>query len=439
MQIKTICLLILLVGCLGAVAQTNSTTATGEPANDWKPATSNQQGRQYPQVNSEGRVRARVVAPQAQSVQLDLSGVKYPLTKGDDGAWIGCSKPQDEGFHYYQIVVDGAQVPDPNSLYYYGSSRWGSGIEIPAPDQDFYALKNVPHGQLREVQYYAKSVNSIRHCFVYTPPDYEKYPKRRFPVLYLLHGAGENETGWGNQGHANLILDNLLAAGKAKSFIIVMENGGGIGGPGGGGPRRGGPSAGETNTVTAAAGATNGAPARGRGGFGGPGGFDFSAFEHVLMKDVIPFMDANFRTIPDRQHRAMAGLSMGGMQTHTITLAHLDTFSHIGLFSGGSITTNEIPNLAAFKKQVKLVFISYGSRELSGNRGGGPPGATNSPARGFGGRGGFGGFGGDPKANTAALQAAGVNTCFYVSPLTAHEWQSWRRSLYQFAPLLFQD
>ena len=203
---------------------------TNEPADDWKPATSNQQGKQYPQVNSEGRVRARVVAPQAQSVMLDIGGVKYPLTKGEDGAWIGVSQPQDEGFHYYQLVIDGAQVPDPGSLYFYGASRWGSGIEIPAKDQDFYALKNVPHGQLREVHYFSKTSNSTRRCFVYTPPDYDKDPNKRFPVLYLQHGMGEDETGWGNQGHANLIMDNLIADGKAKPFIIVMENGGGMGG-----------------------------------------------------------------------------------------------------------------------------------------------------------------------------------------------------------------
>src|ERR1035441_8420588 len=204
------------------------TAQTNEPANDWKPATSNQQGKQYPQVNSEGRVRARVVAAQAQSVMLDLGGVRYPLTKGEDGAWVGDSSPQDEGFHYYQIWVDSAQVPDPGSLYFYGASRWGSGIEIPAKDQDFYALKNVPHGQLREVHYFAKGNNSIRRCYVYTPPDYDKDPNTRYPVLYLQHGAGEDETGWGNQGHANLIMDNLLAEGKAKPLIIVMENGGGI-------------------------------------------------------------------------------------------------------------------------------------------------------------------------------------------------------------------
>ena len=178
-----------------------------------------------------------------------------------------------------------------------------------------------------------------------------------------------------------------------------------------------------TNNVTAAAGATNGASG-GPGGRGGFGGFNFSAFEHVLLDDLIPYIDANYRTIPDQLHRAMAGLSMGGMQTHNITLAHLDTFSHIGLFSGGSISTNEITDLAAFKDKAKVVFISYGSRELDpANRRGG----------------GRGGFGGDPKASTEGLKAAGINTYFYVSPLTAHEWQSWRRSLHEFAPLLFRN
>jgi enterochelin esterase family protein len=373
------------------VAQTN------EPADDWKPAASNQQGKQYPQVNSERRVRARVFAPQAQSVMLDIGGVKYPLTKAEDGGWMGVSQPQDEGFHYYQIIIDGAQVPDPNSLFFYGASRWGSGIEIPAEDQDSYALKNVPHGQLREVHYFSKSSNSTRHCFVYTPPDYDKDPNTRFPVLYLQHGMGEDETGWGNQGHANLIMDNLIADGKAKPFIIVMENGGGN--PGSGGAALGG-----------------------RGGPGGRGGFNFSGFERVLIDDLIPFIDASFRTIADQPNRAMAGLSMGGMQTRQITLANLDKFSHIGIFSGGSIAPTNIIDLAAFKQKVKVLFVSYGSREVGGNRGGGR-----------------GGFGGDPKANTEALKEAGINSHYYVSPLTSHEWQSWRRSLYQFAPLLFKN
>lgn len=362
------------------------TAQNDPPADDWKPATSNQPGKEYPQVNSEGRVRARVVAPQAQSVTLEfLGGAKYPLTKGDDGAWVGVTRPQDEGFHYYQLVIDGAQVPDPGSRYFYGGGRWGSGVEVPAKDQDFYTLQNVPHGQLREVFYFSKTSDATRRCFVYTPPDYDKDPSTRYPVLYLQHGMGEDETGWGNQGHANLILDNLIADGKVKPFIIVMENGGGISGPGGGGR------------------------------------FNFSAFEHILIDNLIPFIDANYRTIADQPHRAMAGLSMGGMQTRVITLAHLDAFSHIGIFSGGSIAPTNITDMAAFKQKVKLVFVSYGSRELGGNRGGRGP------------------FGGDPKANTEALKAAGINSYFYVSPDTAHEWQSWRRSLYQFAPLLFQD
>jgi len=388
---------------------------TNELADDWKPATSNQPGKQYPQVNSEGRVRARFVAPQAQSVMLDIGGVKYPLTKSDDGAWIGFSQPQDEGFHYYQLVIDGAQVPDPGSLYFYGASRWGSGIEIPAKDQDFYALKNVPHGHLREVHYFSKSSNSTRRCFVYTPPDYDKDSNTRFPVLYLQHGMGEDETGWGNQGHANLIMDNLIADGKAKPFIIVMENGGGMGG----GPRRGGPPGG----AAPGGGAPGPGAGGGRGGFGG--GFNFNAFQQVLIEDLIPYIDANYRTLADQSRRAMAGLSMGGMQTRTITLVNLDKFSHIGIFSGGSIAPTNITDMAAFKQKVKLVFVSYGSREVDpANRRGGA---------------GRGPFSGDPKANTEALKEAGIKSHYYVSPLTAHEWQSWRRSLYQFAPLLFQD
>jgi enterochelin esterase family protein len=393
---------------------------------DFKPATSNQEGKQYPQVNSQGIVRERISAPSAQSVALDLGGTKYPLTKGDNGLWTGDSKPQDEGFHYYQIVVDGAQTPDPNSLYYYGASRWGSGLEIPAKDQDFYALKNVPHGQLREIYYFAKSTTNTRHIFVYTPPDYDKDPAKRYPVLYLQHGMGENETGWGNQGRTGIIMDNLIAEGKAKPFIIVMENGlsgfggGGFGG-GFGGPRRG---AGAPGAAPAAGGTNAPAAAPARGGFGG--GFA-GGFEKVLIEDLIPYIDANFRTLADQPHRAMAGLSMGGMQTVSIAPNHLDLFSHIGVFSGGTISTNSIKDLDAFKKAVKLVFISYGSREIEGrsSRGGAP--------------GGRGGFGGDPKGSVEELKQAGINAHFYVSPQTAHEWQSWRRSLYQFAQLAFQN
>jgi enterochelin esterase-like enzyme len=376
------------------------------PADDWKPAPSNQAGKEYPQFNSEGRVKFRIVAPKAQSVGVSFRD-SSDFTKGEDGAWTGYTRPLDEGFHYYTINIDGADVPDPNSHYFYGAGRWGSAVEIPAKDQDFYALKNVPHGQLREVHYFAKSGNTNRHAFIYTPPDYDKDTSKRYPVLYLQHGAGEDETGWGRQGYAGLIMDNLIAESKAKPFVIAMEYGGNPFA----GPR-------PTNAAPAAAGATNTTVA-------GPSGrtFNFSAFEQALLEDFIPFVDANFRTIADQPHRAMAGLSMGGMQTRTISLAHLVKFSHIGVFSGGSIAVTNITDMAAFKEKVKLVFISYGSRELGTNRVGG--------AR--------GGFGGDPKVNTAALKESGINSVFYESPDTAHEWQSWRRSLYQFAPLLFKD
>ncbi len=368
--------------------------AKAAPVEDFKASMLNQKGKEYPAVNSERRIRARVVAPGAQSVALDIGAVKYPLTKGEDGAWVGASIPQDEGFHYYQIVIDGAQVPDPTSLYFYGASRWGSGVEVPARDQEIYALKNVPHGQLRETPFYSKRSDAVLRCFVYTPPDYEKNASKRYPVLYLQHGGGEDETGWGSQGKTNLIMDNLIAAGKAKPFIIVMASsyvpGAQMGPP------------------PAPAPAQPGAPAAAAAG---PRRFNFTAFERVLIDELVPFIDANFRTNADQQHRAMAGLSMGGMQTKQITLANLDKFSQIGIFSGGSIAPADVTDMDIFKKKVKVVFVSYGSRER---------GETG-------------------KANVEALQQAGVKSVFYESPETAHEWLSWRRSLYQFAPLLFQD
>ena len=358
---------------------------------DFKPSSVNQPGKEYPQVNSEGRMRVQISAPEAHKVQLDVSAVKYDLVKNAEGVWTGESAPQDEGFHYYQLWIDGAAVPDPGSLYFYGASRWGSGIEIPAKDQEIYALKNVPHGQVREVTYFSKSNNSIRRCFVYTPPGYENDVNKRYPVLYLQHGGGENETGWANQGRANLIMDNLIAEGKAIPFIIVMDNG------------------------------TWARPNQARGERPAGGGLptDWAdGFKNTLLQDIIPMIDSKFRTLANQKNRAMAGLSMGGMQTRLITLAHPDVFSHVGMFSGGSISVDDVNNAPGFKENVDLVFISYGSRELENQRAG---------------------SGADPKSNTEALKKAGMNTHFYVSPLTAHEWQSWRRSLYQFAPLLFKN
>jgi enterochelin esterase-like enzyme len=373
------------------------------PIEDFKPSELNavisSRMSQYPEVNSQRRVRTRVHAPNAQSVQLDIGGVRYPMTKGEDGYWIGVSNAQDEGFHYYQLKVDGLNVPDAGTLLFYGASRWGSGVEVPANDADFYAMKNVPHGQIREVHFFSEIAKTSLQCFVYTPPDYEKGAKR-YPVLYIQHGGGEDEHGWGGQGHAGLIMDNLIAEGKAKPFIMVIGN---SYIPGSAPPA---PPAGRGPAPAGAPGAA------GRGGPGGGRGFVMTntPFEHVLIEEMIPFIDRNFRTLADQPHRAMAGLSMGGAYTHGITLAHLDKFSHIGLFSGGSIAPSEIKDMADFKKKVKVVFVGYGSRE-------------NGAAG---------------KANVEELKKAGVNAVYYESPLTAHEWLSWRRHLHEFAPLLFQ-
>lgn len=382
MKIATLVVVALFAG-LPAWAQTN------EPVlEDFKPSALNQPGQQYPQVNSQRYVRLRVVAPEAQSVKASL-GVRggTPLTKGADGVWLGTTaKPEDEGFHYYHLTVDGGTFNDPGALNFYGSTRWESGIEIPAHDQDFYALKDVPHGRIQQALFPSKLTNSViaRPAYVYTPPDYDKDTAKCFPVLYLQHGWGENEFAWWNQGRANLIMDNLIAAGKTKPFLIVMTYGLTNEGPGPGARRSGGP-----NPFAAAA----------------------ENFEKVLVGELIPYIDANFRTLTDQSHRAMAGLSMGGAETKIITLKHLDMFSHIGLFSGGIITPEDVQNTPGFKEKVKVVFASCGSREN--------PDRINS--------------------NHEALDNAGIKNTAYVSPDTAHEFLTWRRSLREFAPLLFVE
>ena len=391
---KTTLLGAMLLSGLSAVAQTNESVL-----DDFKPASLNQPGQQYPQVNSQRYARFRIVAPQAQSVRVSLGGRErggFALEKGQDGVWTGVTeKPLDEGFHYYNLTVDGGRFNDPGTLNFYGSTRWESGIEVPAHDQDFYALKDVPHGHVHQILFPSKLTNSIvaRPAYVYTPPDYQKDTTKRYPVLYLQHGWGENEYAWWNQGRANLIMDNLLAEGKSKSFLIVMTYGLTNEGPGPG-ARRG----------------TN-APARGPGGGGNPFAAAAEAFEKVLVGELIPYIDTNFRTLSDQPHRAMAGLSMGGAETKIITLKNLDKFSHIGLFSGGVITTNDVNNTPGFREKVKVVFASCGSKENPGNI----------------------------KSNHEALNSIGLKNTAYISPDTAHEFQTWRRSLREFAPLLFQN
>jgi enterochelin esterase-like enzyme len=369
---------------------------------DFKPSELNQPGQKYPQVNSQRYARFRVVAPAAQSVKVSLARGASQFTKGEDGAWIGTTPgPLDEGFHYYHLTIDGGTFNDPGTGNFYGGTRWESGIEMPAHDQEFYALKEVPHGHVQQILCPSPSTNTSRRAFVYTPPNYEKDPNQRYPVLYLQHGWGEDETAWSVQGHANLIMDNLIAEGKVKPFLIVMTYGmtNDV--------RPGGPPP-PTTRPTGAAGTT---PPTTRRAGGGLANFNIKPFQTVLVDELIPYVDANFRTLSDQPHRAMAGLSMGGMETKRITLANLDKFSHIGLFSGGTITPDDVEKLPAFKEKVKVVFCSCGSRENPNNI----------------------------NMNHDALEKIGVKNTAYVSPETAHEFLTWRRSLHEFAPLLFRD
>ena len=398
---KIILSAMLLIAALSLGAQTKE---------DFKPATTNQPNHQYPMVNSQRMVRAQVKAVGATSVKLDIGGVKYDMVNDGTGVWTGDSAPQDEGFHYYQLEIDGASVPDPGSLYYYGASRWGSGIDIPAADEDFYTLKNVPQGEVSEVYYYSSVTGSMRHCYIYTPAEYKKNTDKKYPVLYLQHGGGEDEHGWPQQGRTGIIMDNLIAAGKAVPFIIVMDNGSDTYGPNNPRPER--PAAGAPRPQAPA----QGAPQAGRGGNPFAGMNFAGAFQSILEKDLIPMVEANYRVYTDGAHRAMAGLSMGGMQTHSIALANPKLFSWIGIFSGGVFSTEEVDATPGFRENNKLIFISFGSRELENRIGGAA----------------------DPKPITEALGKTGMNTVFYVSPDTAHEWQSWRRALYQFAQRLFK-
>jgi enterochelin esterase-like enzyme len=372
-QFKSIAFFVIATLATGfSFAQNNPTTIV----EDFKPSVLNQPQQEYPQVNSQRYARFRVKAPNADSVRVSLGlGGRGGtlLTKADSGYFIGTTAgPMDEGFHYYRVNVDGATFNDPGTLNYYGSIRWESGIEIPAHDQDFYALKDVPHGHVHQVLFPSKSTNTSRRAFVYTPPGYHKDLKTKYPVLYLQHGWGEDETAWTNQGHANLIMDNMIAEGKIKPFIIVMTYG-------------------MTNVV--------------RPSSGGLRNFDIKPFQTVLLDELIPYVDTHFRTLANPANRAMAGLSMGGFETKSIYANRDDVFSYYGLLSGGVYAAADIKD----KSKIKLIFLSSGSKEN-------PDGV---------------------KKAAAALKEAGINAVSYVSEGTAHEFQTWRRSLKEMAPLLF--
>ena len=341
------------------------------------PASSNVPGKEFPKVYPDLRAEFRIAAPEAQSVSVDCGKV-YPLEKGEDGVWSGFTEPLEPGFHYYFIIVDGVRTSDPNSTLFFGCGVDASAIEIPEAGVDFYLDKDVPRGEVRMQRYWSPSMNAWRTCYVYLPAEYEQNPTKRYPVLYIQHGGGEDETGWFRQGCADRILDNLLAEKKATPMLIVGDYG----------------QAGD--------------------------------FAKILLEETIPMIDANYRTVPDAKHRAMAGLSFGGGQSWSIGLKHPEVFSSIGVFSSGMFggvgagayapfsVESQLPELAAdkdaFNAAHDVFYISCGE--------------------------------GDPRiehtrAAAEALKEAGAEVIFKSWP-GGHEWQPWRKSLHEFAQLIFK-
>jgi enterochelin esterase-like enzyme len=366
-----------------------------------------------PQIHADRSITFSLSAPGAHTVEVaggdGLGQGPFPMKKAPDGVWSVTTPPAVPGFHYYWFLLDGVQVNDPEATTYFGYGKETGGVEVPDAGADFYAIKEVPHGEVREKWYLSKTTGDWRRARVYTPPGYDQARSKRYPVLFLQHGAGENETGWTRQGKAQFILDNLIASGKAVPMIVVMDRGYAT---------RAGSAAENTrdlmrqNLQTA-----------------------FSAFEDVVIRDLIPTIDASYRTIPDREHRALAGLSMGGMQTLFIASHHLDRFAYIASLSGPMVrgraagtfadldTTGPFDtktayeglfaDAAAFNRRVKLLWIGVGSAE--------PEMFRTSIA-----------------GATKTLESAGIRVVTFQSSGTAHEWQTWRRSLNDLAPRLFR-
>ncbi|MBR6944763.1 MAG: acetyl xylan esterase [Prevotella sp.] len=343
-------------------------------------------GNTFPKIDKERRAYFRVNAPTASRVQVDICNKKYDMRRDEQGVWCAVTDPLVVGFHYYFINIGGVNVIDPATETFFGCNRQSGGIEIPeGPEGDYYRpQQGVAHGQVRSVTYYAQSTNEWRLAMVYTPASYEK-GKKRYPVLYLQHGMGEDETGWSRQGHMQHIMDNLIASGEAVPMIVVMESGDIKA------PFRGGSN---------------------RQGFSQYG----ASFYQVMMHDLIPFIDSNFRTYTDRDHRAMAGLSWGGHQTFDLVLDNIDTFAWMGAFSGAifgldlkTAYNGIFTRPDEFNRKIHTLFLSCGSEENFGT-----------------------------EALVKNLRDAGIKTDFYVSPGTHHEWLTWRRGLRQFVPKLFR-
>jgi enterochelin esterase-like enzyme len=408
--VKKILLLAVVVGTW------TCSTASAQPPEDCRPSALNIPGAPYPCVFPDHRVMFRVAAPDAQKVRLRL-GPGFDMSKGPDGLWYVTTTPQVVGFHYYTLSIDGAVVGDPSTRTFFGSGFDNSGIEVPEADADYYTLKDVPHGQVGQRWYFSKVTGKWRRAYVYTPPDYDTNTKTKYPVLYLLHGWGENEQGWHVQGHVDVIMDNLIADRKARPMIIVMDNLNAV-------------KPGESAALYFARGAitqavpappppaTTAPPAR-AGGPGRGGSLASSVFTEMMLNDLIPMVERTFRAAPGRENRAMAGLSMGGAQTFGTALANLDKFAYIGGFSGSSggrggfdpktSSGGVFADAAAFNHKVMVLFLGIGSVEGPGT-----------------------------KTFSDQLTQAGIKNVYYESPGTAHEWLTWRRCFKEFAPLLFR-
>ena len=381
---------------------------SAQESGDFRPAETNVWGAEYPRVDGAGKVELRIKAPDATKVRVSFwSGPKLDLVKQSDGLWTVTTPPLVPGLHYYMFNVDGAEVADLGSHAFFGGGKHASAVEVPEAGSTYYSIQPVPHGQVREVWYDSKVTGTWRHALVYLPPGYDEQTKRRYPVLYLQHGGGEDETGWIRQGRANFILDNLVAAGSSQPMIVVMAYGY---------ARRAG------QPVPDLAGKPPGSPERAKAMLDMA-----SAFEADVTEALIPFVDSTFRTMADRDHRAMAGLSMGGMQTFHVTLNHLDLFSYIGGFSGAGAAqllagekldartayNGAFADPAAFAKKVRLLWLGVGTDE---------PERMREGIRGL----------------HASLTGAKIPHVYWESPGTDHEWQTWRRDLKDFAPRLFK-
>ncbi len=369
---------------------------------DSGPASTNVRGAEYPRVYSDGRVTFKVEAPTAQRVQVapgtdanvgnngtnGLGKQPYDMVRDAGGTWTVTTPPVVPGFHYYWLLIDGVPANDPNSDTFFGYNKLTSGIEVPEKAADFYGWKDVPHGEVRIHWYYSKITDAVRRAYIYTPPGYDANAQARYPVLYLNHGGGEDDTGWTRQGHANFILDNLIAAGKAKPMIVVMDRGY--------------------------------ATKPGEKPVQSPAPPQDSTLEQVFMHEIVPMIDANYRTLADRDHRAIAGLSMGSGHALQIGCNNLDQFSYIGVFSRAPYREFDLKKVyhgafadpESFNKKVHLFYWSIGTVE---------PAIHNWD-----------------RATVDALNESGVKTVLVEWPGLAHEWQNWRKALNDFAPRLFQ-